>query len=482
MNKKIIQLLALVLVLAGMIVAVVLLRGGNEASTGEESSASDSIYITGSDPAPFVKQVQIKNETGAYTIVNGNLNAIQQANSPAPNYTLSGAESLPVSSALLAAPINSAAALTAKSIVTQGDFATYGLDKPRATVTVVYENATATILVGNDAPGGEGTYVANSGSDTVYLAQSTPVADFLKPRLDYMDKVVTGGTAQTTSFTKLTLSGTAYPEPIVVQATPETTMEAGGISFGTHSIVSPVSAGMDMQDGLPSLLSVFGLTADAVVADNTDPATLEKYGLAEPYATAIVVVDNKADAPVVDNFTLNVSQPDAQGVVYLTKDGTPLVYSLSAEAVPWLGKSLFDLMEKTAILPSIDAVASVVVDTQDKSYTFNLTGEGDTLAVTLDGKEVDIKNFKQLYQTLISARYEEQATGEPTGEPVLRYTYRYRDSGKASDIVQFYPGPSRRAFIKLGTGTLFFTQSVYVDRVLEDIVKIAMGQDVKSYF
>jgi hypothetical protein len=60
-------------------------------------------------------------------------------------------------------------------------------------------------------------------------------------------------------------------------------------------------------------------------------------------------------------------------------------------------------MERLIILPFIDTVASIDVKTPEKTVTFSLAGEGETLTVKAGSIDIDTAFFRSYYQTLISA-------------------------------------------------------------------------------
>jgi hypothetical protein len=69
---------------------------------------------------------------------------------------------------------------------------------------------------------------------------------------------------------------------------------------------------------------------------------------------------------------------------------------------------------------------------------------------------------------------------KPKTRPLLEIEYRYRD-GKPADRVTFWETNSRRVLSCLNGGRLYYTMSVYVDRVLVDLEKILRGEKTVSY-
>jgi hypothetical protein len=69
---------------------------------------------------------------------------------------------------------------------------------------------------------------------------------------------------------------------------------------------------------------------------------------------------------------------------------------------------------------------------------------------------------------------------KPKTQPVLEIVYRYRD-GRPSDRVTFWETNSRRCFSCLNGGRLYYTMSVYVDKVLGDLEQVLKGEKTVSY-
>jgi hypothetical protein len=262
---------------------------------------------------------------------------------------------------------------------------------------------------------------------------------------------------------------------------------------------------MDVSTALPAIQTAYGLVADEVVAVADTDAVLEQYGLLKPYSAVKITPPEDLE---MDTFTLSVSQPDESGNVYLRHSGTKLIYRVAASTLKWLDVQVGDIMLKLAKMPVLATLSGVTVQNGDESYAFTLSGEDDTFAVSFNGKEIPAANFRDFYQNLIAAGYEAVAEqpasstpddGESSGEsseeeteaptesivagltPILTYTYTYRDSSKSPDVVRFYPGPARKAYIVVNDGIVYITPITYVDKIQADLPLIAAGETVTAY-
>lgn len=495
MKKNIIMLVVLLVVLAGSVSALLLLNR-TPASSGDDSAAQDAFtYVLGSVDPPFVKQVIIQNQSGSFTIANRFENAQEQIADPAQNaYIIEGIDSEFLNPSLLKTVMASCASLVSiRNFEAVSDLSVYGLSTPRATVEAVYDSGIGKIQIGDESPGGEGIYVLSEGQ--VYLVSKRDINNMLLSKYDFVDKTVTPGNAQTSAFQTMVLLGKNYSQPITIEAS-EPTQASTMLGTGSYTILSPEQSALDTTTALPALNAVFGITATAVVGETAD---LALFGLADPYQSVRV----ESSDPEIGMFTLLISDPAADGSVYLYSSNKPFVFMASADSLPWIDLSLFDLREKMILLPFIDNLSQIEIYDGAAIYPFAFSGEGDTLKVSCgDITEINTKNFRQFYQTLIAARYESEISAadkasdteiseleaetpeilsEQNKSLLLQYTYHYRDNS-SPDIVRFYQGPARKVIVTLNDGPEYYTQSIYVDRVLEDLQKVLSGIDVKSYY
>ena len=508
MKKKMIQLGTASAALAGLIGAFIWLQAPPE--TEGPAPEAEKTYVAGAPDGPAPAWIYITNEHGTFTIVN------TAAGEDRPELTIAGWENFSLDSYALSGAFNAARAMEIKQVINENptgrELAAYGLEIPRTSVLLVPgRNGKDEIKIGNDAPGGEGTYVRASGSSAVYLVSPSTANPFTRPPTDYVNRSVTETGADFGGFDRLVISGGLYPEPIVIERSPETEIEAAGMVFGTHRITSPIESGV-AANSMEMLNMLFNITAEHVEAVGDSPETLKEFGLDNP--------DMSIDVKGQDaghSFTLRVSMggdDDHHGHgrhIYLIKSGIPIVYSLHDGALPWFGLPLFDIMEKMPLMPIINSVSRVTLTTPETAYVFNLSGEGDELTVTHGGAELETKNFRQFYQTLISARYIEEIPedngvhekiselpGDPDEElmtdgdyapapdlvralPILEIEYQYHN-GAPADTVRLYPGPVRRAIISVNGGRSYYAASTYVDRVLEDVIKVISGEEVRPPF
>lgn len=487
MKKQMIALGILMAVLIGALIAYLSLDS-SPASEAEE--VDEQVYALGGIPRRFVKTVEVEGENGSFTLRNLSESLEQEEMAAEPDFAVDGMEKEyvngPVTQSIAALCGSLPASRTVE--VAEGGLADFGLDAPRATADITYEDGTARLLIGDEAPGGAETYVLSG--ETVYLVGSSRVSPLLGGPLELVKKSFTPSSMSLNTFTKAVVTGPKLPSPLTLEGD-----ETG------HRIASEDNQTADA--GAVSLLrGAFGLSALQVLAEDPDGS---EYGLAEPYATLEITGDD----PEVGTVRLRISQPDENGNLCVAAGDSPYVYLLTADSFPWLEYGVFDYLEKWILMPELSTLSGVALRVDGRDHTFALTGEGEEMTVELDGKPLDVERFRAFYGTLVSARYEsegesegseaeeseteasetdesapeEPAVEEPAAEepasaaqPHLQMTYQYRD-GSPSDEIAFYPGPARRYLASRNGGTAYLTTSLYVDQVEAELAELLGSAD-----
>jgi hypothetical protein len=474
MTKKLIFILVLVVLAAALGLGLYLLNRPAKTLDPLSPALLDTTYLIDYRDEKYggLASVTVKNEKGEYTVVPGDPPAIP------------GWESLISSAYPLTRIVDNSASLSSRGLVTEeGDLARYGLDKPRAQVDIKTTSGDGTTLfIGADVPGGTGVYVCLGGRPPVHQAGKWEMENFFQGVFDFVDKELSpqlpddgyGGF----NFEEITLGGAVRPDGLVRVIHQEQETQPGRIS-NAYRISGPIEASLNLDKGYTILKSIPGLTADRAVARISGDGDLARYGLDKPYSTAAV---SGTLGQGLGGFGLLASKPDAEGNVYVYRQGGELIYQTAASGLPWLEASWWDLMDKMIVLPFIDDIAQVEVISPQRRVSFNLSGEGDDLKVEAQGVELDVKFFRSYYQSLLSAIYDEYTDDKipPGAQPIMEIVYRYRD-GRQPNRVSFYASSSRRVLTSLNGGRPFYTYSAYITKVQHDLDQLLEGKKVLPY-
>lgn len=493
MSKQRIQILVLLAILLALCLFLFLSLRDNGADNGE-SSAEETIYILGGIPQLTVQQLDIENQADIFTITYD----VQGTSITETTAHIDGLDTDTLNQTVLQSIASNLGSLSASRTIagSDADLSCYGLDDPLVTAHITYTDSTATLLLGDEAPGNEGTYAMVG--DTIYLVDTSTINYLFNGRLDMVNPIVTPGNSQTTAIETVTLSGGALTEPVTIEQIPEAGL-TGYTSISGYRMTAPVSYNASADAVVNSLQTLYGLSANEVTALATD-ADLSDYGLDDPYFTAqITTVQPEDEEDAIPAFTLAFSAPDENSNVYVSSTISPYLFTVNETSVPAMALSIFDCMEKAVITPDISTLSEVEVVSGDTVFTFSLVTEAvastaeegidesaaeETLSVTLgDNTAIDVENFERFYQTLTAARYDAELTeadaAETKTDPLLSITYRWTNGEEHT--VTFTEGPVRRALVALDSGQVYTTPSTYVDRVIDDLDKVIRGETVTVY-
>lgn len=455
--RNILIMLAVLLVLGG-IAAVLFLTPTSKEEDTSSSTAEVSSTVTEtvmSAETADVKSVSVKNSEGSFTLV-----------ADGEDFVIEGYEDCTVNSSVITYSAGTVLSMEAtKNLGTQEGLAGFGLAGEDAVfVEVNYKDGTTDeIVLGNSAPESSGHYVLKD--NTVYIVTGIneqlygSVFGYFNTTLytiddrteEYVDEEgnVTNQAADDILYS-LKLSGTNFPEPI------EITHSSGSIS--TYVISTPILAESGGDYYTTVATSLKAPTATSVVAAHLDDATLEKFGLLEPYATVEFDLNNS-------KHTMSVSEKNSEGKRYLLLDDRDVIYTVDDSTVnTWADCTLAQLRMSYVWLSNIMDVEKleIVVDS-DMVYSFDITRtvneekstESNTsydLSVkNSTGDDIDYKtSYQPFYKKLLAVSVVSSDKAEYSETAALSLKYSYFD--KDEDLViEFFPsGESRYAAVVNG--------------------------------
>lgn len=193
----------------------------------------------------------------------------------------------------------------------------------------------------------------------------------------------------------------------------------------------------------------------------------------EPYSVVSVSIDG------VEQFTLWASERNSNNYVYMTKDGSPFVYLVSASRLSWLTVQVEQLTQSVYEPVELEELSSLTVESADQSYTFLVT-QGEEQTVTGNGEEVDSELFAELYRTITAIPPDELSSGEPSLEKVLTMTVRYLDEGRQEDVFELYPTGDGNVYISLNGEIRYTVSQDVVYQILDNCQNVLDGKEVSA--
>ena len=392
-----------------------------------------------------------------------------------PGAVLAGREDLPINAGRAGNMLAAELSLEAARLVYQDhdDYALFGLTDPQAAVTMTDAGGLSkTLLIGDLAPDGGNHYVRIMDEPAVYLVPVFRLYYYLLPETGYVSPEVVAETVQDLlQARQIRLGGSVREGFGDVRITPILGTEAGVGDIHSHMLRSPVAHPMDYRYGIEALASIYSMSAYSVTVICPDAGQLAEYGLDKPYSTVEVTGPGSGD-----RMSLVVGEPDEYGLVYLMREGVPLIYRGAADEMPWLTMQFFDFMDKDVYSLDFADIDEIVVRVEGETYAFTLDHTDPfRLDAYVDGVLMNRNRFANLCDTLRNASYEEYTQDQPPegAAPHLQVTYRFL-SGAEDKSIAFYPGASRKYFIETGAfDRHFYTTSFYVDKLKDDAVAAA---------
>ena len=364
--------------------------------------------------------------------------------------------------------------------------ASYGLDLSLGSVLIRYTSGDSlTLLFGAVERISGGQYFMVEGGDTVYLMDHSRVVRFLQPLKRFINfEIVPVRTVSSplSTIKSLTLSGRAFPRPVIIKEiradNEEEMRDAIGFGAVTHLIRSPHLHKIDQREAIDVFGSLSGLLNIEVLDYNCSDAALADYGLDDPLVKAEFLF-KRGDAFEPIDIVLRAAL--YQGSYVLVRDDQRVVHRMEKKA--FFVTSYEKLVSRWFLTPFITDVQSIAINSGGRDYRFKLSGEDNrSLEADLDGAKLDMVLFRKFYTLLVSASSDGLLLDDtaPSGPPLLSVTFHYRDSLKAPDSMIFSPGSLRRLYVSVNGITEFACLERYA-RTLETAISAPIrGEDFRS--
>lgn len=407
-----------------------------------------------------IKNIKVENTKGTFQIKSytpvkktTDENGKEVEETQATEYTIVGFEDINIQPGQPDLVASSVSTLSFKKVVSvDGAKKEFGFDKPRATVTVTYQDKTkAKIIVGAVAPANAGVYIRFGSGKAVYLVEESVVEPLLYNVNDLVAKDVTETVTDgdNASAQKIVLSGTAFKQSITIEACDDET------ASGNYKIVSPVSCYGDDGACTEVEAGIRGVFANSVVYVNPSDKQLKKYGLKTPYAEILATYPDTT-------VNLVASKPDSKGYCYIMVKGGNVVYKILSDSVRWTQKSLDDLRSTFFVDNQYTYVKEMDVQYGDKKYSFELTttnstvsdenGEDSTIKTTeakCNGKDVNNGSVQTAFDYMHGSGFarKEITNTKLSGSPVMTITFKYSDGVRSDDVMKFYASGKQRIYV-----------------------------------
>lgn len=426
-------------------------------------------------------------------------------------------QELPVNTSKASTLKSDLATITAiKKIETDLSALDFGFDRPQAKVSVTYhDDSTYAFEIGDRAPLDAGYYFREEGASDIYLVSISFGEAMLQEGKDYVSlsmytkpSLNEGADSDTVCVQEMGLSGQVRQNhPFKLR---QQTNEDPDYVMSSYVMLEPFFMRQIDDNQITTLTTnMTSLTAKSIVSVYPTEEEKAQYGFNDPYSVADLRIavrqaettsdssdtsdssQSEEETPTVyyniRNHVVTLGSKDADGNYYamITSDGEemPVIYLVSASAVPWAETQYGDILGTLLFLRNITNINDIVVSWGDTSYTFNLEHfpdaeeSADKLKVTVDGVVYDTENFRQLYQIMMSVKRNGEVEDEPSGTPDMTIEIHPND-GSGEIVANFYKYNANNYICELNDGDRYLVTAASVSNTMKQVENYLAGKTI----
>lgn len=471
--KKILPIIVFVLILALLIpLYSYIIRPSIQDDTQEEAkigthgetlSSLGRPFIIGPMSEDDISVLKVTNAAGGFEFFRAEDNEIY----------LRGAEQHIYNSELRKKLYTNAATylLAIEKLEEHDDLAVYALTPETALATVEITDTNGNyykLYIGDKLATGGSYYAMLDGRDAVYVLDTMLESVLFCSARDYIMPLMLPSIDQNdyASISSFAIKKDGEPFIEIVKMTPEE--EAESIIYGQHKMTFPAQYTPSAENFTLILQSFISFTADRVLEFGITEEMLRYYG----FTTGM-------------KYEINFSYGGVDYVLYFsgkTDDNTYYVYSpmfdligeISEDKVSYLEWELIKFVDQLIFMIDINSIAAIDLTFPNGTAAFLLTGEGDTLSVTYNGKAMDTTSFRYFYKSLMSIAIEGYETLPEDTLPYVTLKITTR-SGQVLDFA-FYEVGSLKSFFTLNGKGQFYVHRDHLRGVISTLSKIAAGE------
>ena len=345
----------------------------------------------------------------------------------------------------------------------------YGIDleNPENYFVVAYndEKDSYKIIVGDKTPDEDGYYAVLEGRDALYVIDTGVEGSVLLPRSGYVKPTVVHTVNENRKFElinfQMNKKGNLFIR--IEKAT-------GDLTYGnnsSHKVTYPANNNATSLTNFEQLLNMLlGLqgTSTILYGEGVTPEALIEYGFFD------------AEGNDISDYSFSYKYPAFSEELYLVKDeemGDFIAYSsnnnivarIAPESVAFLDWDMLLWLSAEIFLLDIEDIATVKYEENGKSAEFALSGTGEELAVTVNGKPAIVADFKALYRSIFDVIITSFSEGSDYGGEILRMLIT-TEKGEELDY-RFYSHSAQYSYYTLNGSGEFYVSADKVNNMKE---------------
>ena len=454
------------------------------------SSAFEDITVLDMN-SDDLSSVTVKNENGTYKLYSEV--TVEEADEEGEeatetvNWYLDGYAKDVVSTYSVSTTASDAVSITASREITQKTAEECGLSAPVIKADIVPRDGEAfSVLVGADSPDNSGCYVKLSNSDKIYLADTSVKTNLTFNELNFantdaLPALTLGDDGSSyksddgtlSSFDSITVSGTNFPDKIVVEMNDHELLS----TYAVYKITAPASR-LANSDNIANVFNLFanGVSVTGAYSYDVSASALAKFGLDKP---DFEVTMKAGSASQTFKFKL---QED--GNYAAVTNGSKLIKTVSASSLAFIDYKETDFYWGFVALNSIDDLKGFVYTGPSGTYNFTIAANEDEDAedsyiITHNGESVVCSIFQDFYQMCISLTACDYKTENVKGDATFKLEFIFKDDkGGKSNVIEFVKSSETRYEYFYDGKAMGRVTSSDLNRIEKAISKVLNGEEI----
>lgn len=477
MSKKLLPIVIVLVVIAVLIpIYLYIVQPAIEDTTDNENKLGTHGEMLSAKGRPFIIDPMDESQINTLKVTN-NAGGFEFFRAEDGEMYLRGAEQHLYNSQLQKQLYTNAATyvLAMEKLEEYDGLSTYGLtpETVSATIELTAENGSYyKLLIGDKLATGGGYYAMLEGRDAVYVVDTMLEQVLFCNTTDYIFPLMLPAIDQTDYYSISAFSLKKDGEQFVDIVKMSAEEEAQSVIYGQYKMTYPTNYTPAAENMTTILQSFIEFAADRLLEYNITDEKLAYYG----FKTGMKYEINYTYGGV--NYVLYFSGKTDNNTYYVYSPLFDLIGEISEQKVPFLEWDLIKFVDRNIFMINIDNISAIDLLYPNGSFSFALSGEGNTLSVSHAGKKIDTQNFRYFYKSLLSIVIDgyESLPSDTSPDMTLQLTTRNNQVMK----FDFYEVGSLKAFFTLNGSGEFYVHRDHLRTVMSNLSKLINGEAIQS--
>lgn len=350
----------------------------------------------------------------------------------------------------------------------------FGFNNPRRKLKINFtDGEKIELLLGADAPSGDGVYIKRVDNKRVFLIGGSTTDMLMKSQIDYRDITMYDEYTSVEMINEVSIERKGQDTITVARKADAEPITEENPTAPQYEVIEPDYLDAD-NDAVNNKLFTPLIAIKAASHVEDYPKDLGKYGLNNP--TVVKFKDKYGDS-----HTLKIGKAIDNGGNYIMCDDVPSVL-LTEEAVPFLNVKHTDFVMELLWLYNMKDVSSILYNLPNgEKHTLNFTQSGDAISATLDGKKISNENAVNLYMHTIQFTIQGAIAGASYGNAECNMMMTLKD-GTATSFALMPMNERQYAASVDGKAPMYYVSASQVKALYDAFAIIASGGTVPSIF